>query len=61
MAPCGCKKRQHPIIQQPAQVPATIRLTENQPQPEEKVVSEDEQKIIQQIAEELQKLHAQNQ
>jgi len=59
MAPCGCKKRQHPINQQPAQAPATIRITE--PQPEKKEVSEAEQKIIQQIAEELQKLHAQAQ
>ena len=58
---CGCKKRQHPIIQQPAPAPATIRLSEPPNQPQQTAVSDAEQKIIQQIAEELQKLHAQNQ
>ena len=58
MAPCGCKKkRQQQLVQQP---PTVIHLPSGKIEPV-KQISEEEQKIIDQIKEELLKLHQQNQ
>ena len=57
---CGCKKRrQQQLAQQ--QTPSTIRVPNVPAQPEQKVISEEEKRIIEQIKEELYKLHEQHQ
>lgn len=55
---CNCKKRRQQLVQQP---PTVIHLPSGQITPVEKPISEEEQKIINQINEELLKLHQQNQ
>ena len=59
MAPCGCKKRRQQQLSQ--QTPSTINLPNVPIHPEQKVISEEEKKIIEQIKEELHKLHQQHQ
>jgi hypothetical protein len=56
---CGCKKRRQQQLAQ--QTPSTIQLPNIPTQPEQRVISEDEKRIIEQIKEELLRLHAQNQ
>jgi len=56
---CNCKKRRQQLAAQ--QTPSTISLPNIPAHPEQKVISEEEKKIIEQIKEELLKLHQQNQ
>ena len=59
MAPCGCKKRRQQQLAQ--QTPSTILLPSGKIVPMDKPISEEEKRIIEQIKEELLKLHEQHQ
>lgn len=56
---CGCKKRrQQQLAQQ--QPPTTIHLPSGKIEPMDKPISEEEKQIIEQIKEELMRLHEQD-